>query len=157
MFTATDSVAADYNFVVSPSEAGTVSAAGLLTLADTATGTVSVAATHKTKPLVTATCEFTGVTPKSKTVVSVAIQPTNVPTLTYGETLQFTGTVTYSDNSTDNDVLFVRPIGFGEIHGRNGLYTAPSRTIEDPFQIEVWAGGATTIRDYATIAGVKGA
>ena len=64
MFTVTDSVAADYNFVISPVEAGTVSAAGLLTLADTATGTVSVAATHKTKPLVTATCEFTGVTPK---------------------------------------------------------------------------------------------
>lgn len=68
MFTATDSVAADYNFVVSPKEAGTVSAAGLLTLADTATGAVSVTATHETKPLVTATCEFTGVTPKPEGV-----------------------------------------------------------------------------------------
>lgn len=65
MFTATDSVAADYNFVVSPKEAGTVSAAGLLTLADTATGAVSVSATHKTQTSATATCEFTGVTPKA--------------------------------------------------------------------------------------------
>lgn len=64
MFTATDSVAADYNFVVSPEEAGTVSAAGLLTLADAATGSVSVVATHKTQTSATATCEFTGVTPK---------------------------------------------------------------------------------------------
>lgn len=76
MFTVTNSAGSDYDFVVTPTEAGTVSAAGLLTLADAATGTVSVAATHKTKPLVTATCEFTGVTPKPKTVTSVAIQPT---------------------------------------------------------------------------------
>ena len=156
MFTATESVAADYNFVVSPAEAGTVSAAGLLTLADTATGAISVSATHKTQTSATATCEFTGVTPKPKTVVSVAIQPTNVPTLTYGETVQFTGTVTYSDNSTDNDVLFVSPIGFGQIHGRNGLYTAPSRDIADSIKIEVWAADSTLIRAYATIAGVQG-
>ncbi|WPK41944.1 hypothetical protein [Escherichia phage vB-EcoP-XT32] len=63
MFTATNSTGSDYTFEVTPPEAGTVSAAGLLTLADTATGAVSVTATHETKPLVTATCEFTGVTP----------------------------------------------------------------------------------------------
>ena len=64
MFTVTNSAAADYAFVVTPTEAGSVSAAGLLTLADDATGDVSVKATHESVPSVTATCEFTGVTPK---------------------------------------------------------------------------------------------
>lgn len=64
MFTVTDSAASDYTFDVLPTEAGTVSAAGLLTLADAATGSVSVKATHSTVSSVTATCEFTGVTPK---------------------------------------------------------------------------------------------
>lgn len=155
MFTVTNSAGGDYNFVVTPPEAGTVSAAGLLTLADTATGAVSVAATHKTKPLVTATCEFTGVTPKPKTVTSVDIQPKLVPELSYGETLQFTGTVTYDDNSTDNDVLFSVPVGFGTIHGRNGLYTAPSRDIAEPIKVEVWAANSTLVRDSTTIAGIK--
>lgn len=157
MFTATDSTASEYDLVVTPPEAGTVSAAGLLTLADTATGTVSVAATHETKPLVTATCEFTGVTPKPKTVTSVTIQPTEVPALVYGETVQFSGTVVYSDGSSDADLLFVAPIGFGQIGGKSGLYTAPSRTIETPFTIEVWAASDPTSKAYATIAGVKGA
>lgn len=157
MFTATESVAADYNFVVSPVEAGTVSAAGLLTLADTATGAVSVVATHKTQTSATATCEFTGVTPKPKTVVSVDIQPKLVPELSYGEQVQFTGTVTHDDNSTDNDVLFNVPIGFGQIHGRNGLYTAPSRDIAEPIKVEVWAANSTLVRDSTTIAGIKGA
>lgn len=157
MFTVTNSAGGDYDFVVTPTEAGTVSAAGLLTLADTATGTVSVAATHKTKPLVTATCEFTGVTPKPKTVTSVAIQPTEVPALVYGETVQFSGTIVYSDGSSDTDLLFVAPIGFGQIGGKSGLYTAPSRTIETPFTIEVWAASDPTSKAYATIAGVKAA
>lgn len=64
MFTVTNSTAADYTFVVTPTEAGSVSAAGLLTLADAASGAVSVKATHSTVSSVTATCEFTGVTPK---------------------------------------------------------------------------------------------
>lgn len=65
MFTATNSAASDYNFVVTPTEAGTVSAAGLLTLADTASGDVTVKATHKTVTSVTATATLTGVVPKS--------------------------------------------------------------------------------------------
>lgn len=65
MFTVTDSVAADYNFVVSPVEAGTVSSAGLLTLSDTAEGSVSVKATHKVHSSVTATCDFTNVVDKA--------------------------------------------------------------------------------------------
>lgn len=122
--------------------------------------------------LITANSEFTGkeltfqsngvelqITINSKvkpiTVTGVVIQPTEVPTLTYGEQVQFSGTVTYSDNSTDNDVLFVAPIGFGNIHGKNGLYTAPSRTIAEPITIEVWAADDPTYRAYATIAGVE--
>lgn len=64
MFTVNDSVAADYSFDVLPSTAGTVSAAGVLTLATDASGDVTVTATHNTVSSVTATCEFTGVTPK---------------------------------------------------------------------------------------------
>ena len=84
MFSVTESAATDYTFEVTPTEAGTVSPAGLLTLSDTAEGSVSVKATHETKPLVTATCEFTNVTPKPKTVTSVTVQPTEVPVLVYG-------------------------------------------------------------------------
>lgn len=64
MFTVTNSAASNYTFVVTPPGAGSVSAAGLLTLADAASGAVSVKATHSTVSSVTATCEFTGVTPK---------------------------------------------------------------------------------------------
>lgn len=157
MFTATNSTVSDYTFEVTPTEAGTVSPAGLLTLSDTAEGSVSVKATHETKPLVTATCEFTNVTPKPKTVTSVTVEPTEVPVLVYGETVQFSGTVAYSDGSSDTDMLFVAPIGFGEIGGKSGLYTAPSRTIETPFTIEIWAANDPTAKAYATIAGVKAA
>lgn len=122
--------------------------------------------------LITANKEFTGkgltfqsngvelqITINSKvkpiTVTGVVIQPTEVPTLTYGEQVQFTGTVTYSDDSTDSDVLFVAPIGFGQIGGMSGIYTAPSRTIAEPITIEVWAAEDPTYRTYATIAGVE--
>lgn len=64
MFTVTNSAASNYTFEVDPPEAGSVSAAGLLTLADDATGDVDVKATHSTLSSVTATCTLTGVTPK---------------------------------------------------------------------------------------------
>ena len=65
MFTVTDSVASDYAFEVIPTEAGTVSAAGVLTLSDEATGTVTVKATHETQSNVEATVTFTGVVAKT--------------------------------------------------------------------------------------------
>ena len=64
MFTAVNSTASDYTFVVTPTEAGTVNASGLLTLADNATGDVTVKATHKTITSVNATVSLTGITPK---------------------------------------------------------------------------------------------
>ncbi len=59
MFTVQRSAASDYNFVVTPSAAGTVNAAGQLTLAGTASGNVTVKATHKTQTSVTATSTIT--------------------------------------------------------------------------------------------------
>lgn len=122
--------------------------------------------------LITANSEFTGKglnfqsngvelqitinsTVKPKTVTSVVIQPTEVSALVYGEKVHFSGTVTYSDNSTDNDVLFAAPVDFGHIGRKSGSYTAPSHTIETPFTIEVWAASDPTYRAYATIAGVE--
>ncbi|QIN96070.1 Ig domain containing protein [Escherichia phage MN05] len=63
MFTVTNSAAADYTFVVIPTEAGTVSAAGALTLDATASGEVTVQASLTDDPSINATCTFTGVTP----------------------------------------------------------------------------------------------
>lgn len=62
MFTVTNSTASDYIFDVLPSTAGTVSAAGVLTLATDASGDVTVTATHNTVSSVTATCTLSGVT-----------------------------------------------------------------------------------------------
>lgn len=63
MFTVTNSAAADYTFVVTPIEAGTVSAAGALTLDAAASGEVTVQASLTANPSINATCTFTGVTP----------------------------------------------------------------------------------------------
>ena len=63
MFTVTNSAAADYTFVVTPTEAGTVSAAGALTLDAAASGEVTVQASLTADPSINATCTFTGVTP----------------------------------------------------------------------------------------------
>ena len=63
MFTVTNSTAADYTFDVTPKEAGTVSAAGALTLDAAASGEVTVQASLTATPSINATCTFTGVTP----------------------------------------------------------------------------------------------
>lgn len=65
MFTVTDSAASDYTFDVLPTEAGTVSPAGVLTLSDDASGTVTVKATHGAHSEVTATTSFTGIVAKT--------------------------------------------------------------------------------------------
>lgn len=65
MFTVTESAASDYTFDVLPAGAGTVSAAGVLTLSDEATGTVTVKATHETQSSVEAIVTFTGVVAKT--------------------------------------------------------------------------------------------
>lgn len=65
MFSVTESAATDYIFDVLPTEAGTVSPAGLLTLSDEATGTVTVKATHETQSSVEAIVTFTGVVAKT--------------------------------------------------------------------------------------------
>lgn len=65
MFTVSDSVASDYTFEVIPTEAGTVSPAGVLTLSDDASGTVTVKATHEVHSEITATTSFTGIVAKT--------------------------------------------------------------------------------------------
>lgn len=62
LFTATNSTAADYDFVVTPTAAATVAAStGLVTIAAATTGDFTVKATHKVKTTVTATASVTGV------------------------------------------------------------------------------------------------
>lgn len=63
MFTATDSVAADYTLVVTPAEAGTISDNNSLKLDAAASGEVTVQASLTANPSINATCTFTGVTP----------------------------------------------------------------------------------------------
>lgn len=92
--------------------------------------------------------------PKLKTIVSVDIQPKTVPALSYGDTVQFTGIVNYSDGSTSNDVLFYCPLGKGTLLG-TGVYTAPQYDVAGPFTVEARASDKTTIKDTATIAGVS--
>lgn len=65
MFTAINSTYSDYNFVITPTSAGTINGSGVFTLSDTASGTVTVKATHKTQTSVTATTTFTGVAAKA--------------------------------------------------------------------------------------------
>lgn len=65
MFTATNSTYSDYNFVITPTSAGTINGSGVFTLSDTASGTVTVKATHKTQTSVTATTTFTDVAAKA--------------------------------------------------------------------------------------------
>ena len=65
MFTATNSAFSDYEFVITPPSAGSFNLSGVFGLDDNASGTVTVKATHKTQPSVTATTSFTGVAAKA--------------------------------------------------------------------------------------------
>ena len=100
MFTATNSSAEDYSFVVSPTSAGTVSAAGVLTLSNDATGTVTVKATHKTQSGVEATISFTGVVAKAAITGKTVTGKVGGDTVTFAEL--FTAT-----NSSAEDYNFV--------------------------------------------------
>ena len=92
--------------------------------------------------------------PKLKSIVRVDIQPKQVSMLTHGDTVQYTGVVHYSDDTTSNDVLFFCPLGKGVILG-TGVYTAPAYDVAGPITIEARAADATTIRDSAIIEGVQ--
>lgn len=63
MFTVTNSIANDYTLVVTPAEAGTISANNSLKLDAAASGEVTVQASLTADPSINATCTFTGVTP----------------------------------------------------------------------------------------------
>ena len=85
MFTATNSVAEDYSFVVSPTSAGSVSTAGVFTLNNNASGTVTVKATHKTQLGVEATVTFTGVTAKATITGKTVTGKMGEDTVTFAE------------------------------------------------------------------------
>ncbi|WLW38204.1 hypothetical protein MEDNBIBF_00003 [Escherichia phage SR02] len=85
MFTATNSVAEDYSFVVSPTSAGSVSTAGVFTLSNNASGTVTVKATHKTQIGVEATVTFTGVTAKATITGKTVTGKIGEDTVTFAE------------------------------------------------------------------------
>lgn len=100
MFTATNSTFSDYEFLVNPPSAGTVSAAGVLTLSNDATGTVTVKATHKTQSGVEATVTFTGVVAKAAITGKTVTGKIGGDTITFAEL--FTAT-----NSSAEDYNFV--------------------------------------------------
>ena len=104
MFTATNSTASNYNFVVTPTEAGTVNASGVLTLADDpGDELISVKATHKTQTSVTATCSITA-TPKL--IGLVASQVTNTVVVGTPETPASTDSITITDSAQPGVVRF---------------------------------------------------
>ena len=109
MFTATNSSAEDYSFVVSPTSAGTVSAAGVLTLSNDATGTVTVKATHKTQSGVEATITFTGV------VAKAAITGKTVTGKVGGDTVTFAELFTATNSSAEDYSFVVSPTSAGTV------------------------------------------
>lgn len=117
MFTATNSAAADYNFVVTPIEAGTVGANGTLTLADAATGDVTVKATHKTETSVTATFNLTDVSPKA------AITSKTVSGKSAGGTVTFAEMFTATNSTATNYNFVVTPSTAGSVNATSGLLT----------------------------------
>lgn len=130
MFTATNSSAEDYTFVVAPSSAGTVSAAGVLTLSNNATGTVTVKATHKTQSGVEATVTFTGV------VAKAAITGKTVTGKIGGDVVPFADMFT-SNTAATNFNYVVTPTAAGTVDSSGSLTLA-----DDP--------GAETVTVKAT-------
>lgn len=100
MFTATNSTFSDYEFLVNPPSAGTVSTSGVLTLSNDATGTVTVKATHETQSGVEATVTFTGVVAKAAITGKTVTGKVGGDTVTFAEL--FTAT-----NSSAEDYNFV--------------------------------------------------
>ncbi|QEM42582.1 bacterial Ig-like domain protein [Shigella phage SGF2] len=126
MFTATDSSAGDYSFVVTPSSAGTVSASGVLTLSNNATGTVTVKATHKTQSGVEATVTFTGV------VAKAGITGKSVTGKIGGDTVAFDDLFTVTNSTASNYSFVSSPSGMTtSINTNTGLVTLSANATGD--------------------------
>lgn len=147
MFTATNSAASDYNFVVTPTEAGTVSAAGLLTLADSASGDVTVKATHKTVTSVTATATLTGVSPKATITGKI------VGGKSAGGTVTFAEMFTVTNSAATNYSFVVTPTAAGSVNATSGLLTL-SDTANDSVTVKATHKTQTSVTATSTIEDV---
>lgn len=119
MFTATNSTETDYNFVVTPTAAGSVNASGVFSLNANASGTVTVKATHKTQTSVTATTSFTGV------VAKASIQSKGPITTQYvgGSSIPFSTLFTLTNSVADDYTITVSPTANGAYSGGNIVLT----------------------------------
>lgn len=148
MFTATNSSAEDYTFVVAPSSAGTVSAAGVLTLSNNATGTVTVKATHKTQSGVEATVTFTGV------VAKASITGKTVTGKIGGDTVTFADLFTATNSSATNYNLVATPSGMTtSINPDTGLVTLANNATGD-ITVTATHKTQTSVTTTGTISGV---
>ena len=108
MFTATNSTYSDYNFVITPTSAGTISGSGVFTLSDNASGNYTVKATHKVQTLVTATANITSVAPKA------TITAKTVGDKVGGDVVPFADMFT-SNNAATNFNYVVTPVDAGTV------------------------------------------
>lgn len=144
--------AADFDFTVTPTTAGTVSAAGVLTLADTATGTVSVKATAKVAGdfetgKSEATVKFTGVTAKPATPTKTVTGKGNITGKKQGEVIPASDLFAYAGGATIADVASVTVTpATGAAAWDN---TAKTLTIDDAAVV-----GDDINVDFTTAAGV---
>lgn len=109
MFTATNSTYSDYNFVITPTSAGTISGSGVFTLSNNASGTVTVKATHKTQTSVTATTSFTDV------VAKASVQTKGPITTAYigGDVIAMSTLFTFTNSVPDDYNISVSPVANG--------------------------------------------
>lgn len=164
MFTVTNSAATNYNFVVTPTTAGSVNAtSGLLTLSDTASDDVTVKATHKTQTSVTATSTIEDVIPKLTGLVVSAVSDGSVAgdTLTISDPSQpgvFNiasvpqgaplGTIVYDVEGTDADKLSITISGDALTITLSGAITSEDTKVTlrtDP--------GSTVFKTYTVKSG----
>lgn len=148
MFTVTNSAVSDYNFVVTPTAAGSVNTSGLLTLADTATGDVSVKATHKTKTTVTATFNLTGVSPKAAITGKTVSGKSAEGTATFAE--MFTAT----NSAATNYDFVVTPSTAGSVNATSGLLTL-SETATGDVTVKATHKTQTSVTATSTITVVE--
>lgn len=118
MFTATNSTYSDYDFVITPTSAGTINGSGVFTLSDTASGTVTVKATHKTQTSVTATTTFTDVAAKAGILSKGPINTAFVG----GDVIAVSTMFTFINSVADDYTITVSPTA-------NGTYSNGSVTL----------------------------
>lgn len=145
MFTATNSSAEDYSFVVSPTSAGTVSAAGVLTLSNDATGTVTVKATHKTQSGVEATVTFTGV------VAKAAITGKTVTGKVGGDVIPFTDMFTSNKPASEFNYVLTPTGDVGEIDTTTGALTLLDDPTDELISVKATHKTQTSVTATATI------